>query len=34
MKPNDLPLHGVGAALQRKDDERFLQGRGLYVADI
>ncbi len=34
MKPNDLPLHGVGAALQRKEDERFLHGRGLYVADI
>jgi len=34
MKPNDLPLHGVGAALQRKEDERFLHGRGQYVADI
>ena len=28
MKPNDMPLHGVGAALQRKEDERFLDGRG------
>lgn len=27
-------LHGVGASLRRKEDGRFLRGRGRYVADI
>ncbi len=28
------PLHGVGASLLRKEDARFLAGRGQFVADI
>jgi carbon-monoxide dehydrogenase large subunit len=27
-------LHGVGASVSRKEDERFLSGRGQYVADM
>ncbi len=34
MKPNEPPSHGVGAPLRRKEDERFLHGRGQYVADL
>lgn len=29
-----LPLHGVGASLLRKEDDRFLKGRGQFVSDI
>jgi carbon-monoxide dehydrogenase large subunit len=25
---------GVGAAFRRKEDDRFLQGRGQYIADL
>jgi carbon-monoxide dehydrogenase large subunit len=28
------PAHGVGASLERKEDARFMTGRGQYVADI
>ena len=28
------PAHGVGASLERKEDVRFMTGRGQYVADI
>jgi carbon-monoxide dehydrogenase large subunit len=28
------PAHGVGASLLRKEDERFMTGRGVYVGDI
>ena len=28
------PAKGVGASLERKEDERFLHGRGEYVADL
>ena len=28
------PPEGVGASIPRKEDDRFLRGRGLYVADI
>ena len=30
---NDAP-QGVGAALPRKEDERYMRGRGRYIADI
>jgi carbon-monoxide dehydrogenase large subunit len=29
-----LPAHGVGASLRRKEDHRFLRGRGQFVGDI
>ncbi len=29
-----VPRHGVGASLRRKEDERFLHGRGQFVADL
>lgn len=29
-----LPSHGVGASLPRKEDARFMTGRGQYVGDI
>lgn len=28
------PTHGVGASLRRKEDARFLRGRGQFVADL
>jgi carbon-monoxide dehydrogenase large subunit len=28
------PAHGVGASLRRKEDARFMAGRGQYVADL
>ena len=31
---NAMPAHGVGASLRRKEDDRFLKGRGQFVADI
>jgi aerobic carbon-monoxide dehydrogenase large subunit len=30
----EMPTHGVGASVRRKEDERFLRGKGLYVADF
>ena len=33
-RPTQRPLHGVGAALPRKEDPRFLHGRGQYVGDF
>ena len=33
MTPSDSAF-GIGASLPRKEDERFLRGRGTYVADI
>ncbi len=29
-----VPVHGVGASLRRKEDARFLAGRGQFVGDI
>ncbi len=28
------PAHGIGASLRRKEDERFLHGRGQFVGDL
>src|SRR5947209_2496336 len=30
----DVATHGIGASVPRKEDERFLRGKGKYVADI
>ena len=29
-----IATHGIGASVPRKEDDRFLRGRGQYVADI
>src|ERR1043166_3150534 len=34
MHPEDTMAGGVGASIRRLEDERFLHGRGLYVADV
>jgi CO/xanthine dehydrogenase Mo-binding subunit len=29
-----MAKHGIGASVLRKEDDRFLRGRGQYVGDI
>jgi aerobic carbon-monoxide dehydrogenase large subunit len=32
--PTEAPLEGIGHSLKRKEDERFVRGRGTYIDDV
>jgi len=34
MTTSDRPAQGIGAPLQRKEDDRLMRGRGEYVANL
>jgi len=30
----EIPINGLGSSMRRKEDARFLQGKGNYIEDI
>jgi carbon-monoxide dehydrogenase large subunit len=34
MSETQTPVHGLGHSLRRKEDDRFIRGKGTYVDDV